>query len=77
MMIDILYSLWSCLYPSAFRDEFGEEMRDVFTARINDVDGKFGLMLVFTTEMTDVLQTAIGLHIYVARQAYQSLSGEA
>lgn len=77
MMIDTLYNLCSRLYPSAFRDEFGDEMRDVFTARLNDVDGKFGMLFVFITEMTDVFQTAIALHIYNAQQTYHSLSNEA
>lgn len=76
MMINTLYSLCSRLYPSAFRDEFENEMRDVFIARMNESDGNFGDLIIFISEMTDILQTAIGLHVYEAQQTYQSLSDE-
>jgi hypothetical protein len=40
------YRLLLHLYPSSFRNEYGEEMRAVFERRRRDVTGVFGVVAV-------------------------------
>jgi hypothetical protein len=71
-----LYDLCLRLYPSDFRDEFGDEMRDVFAEYISDIDNTPNMMYAIFNELLDTIWTAFGLHVYGTRQRYQALSDE-
>lgn len=76
MNYETLYKLCLRLYPSDFRDEFGDEMLGVFSQQINDVDGVLHVIYMIFKELADVIWNAIGSHINGAWHGYNSLSDE-
>jgi putative ABC transport system permease protein len=50
------------LYPSAFRIEYGDELRRVFAQRRRDVSGFAGVLVFWIAEFFDVLSNALQVH---------------
>lgn len=75
-MINTLYKLCLHLYPSQFRDDFGDEMLGVFVARMNDIDGHLNQADALFTEVIDMMWSAFNLHSDIKKAWYNSLSDE-
>ena len=63
-----LYAILLCLYPTAFRDEYGEEMRLVFRDRLSASSGLVELAVLWFDVITDTVQNAFRVHWDLLRQ---------
>jgi predicted permease len=62
------YNLLLRCYPASFRNEYGEELRAIFTRRRRDAQGPFGAAAVWAGAVADVLGNAALAHGDVLRQ---------
>jgi len=76
-MIDMMFFNFCLrLYPSQFRNEFGDEMCAVFETRMNDVDGGWNRTFAIFSEITDMVWSALILRGDVKKVWYNALSAE-
>ena len=71
-----LYRLLLYLYPSDFRQDFGDEMLDTFASRLGDVDGVLSSAGVLLNELADGVWNGIVQRYQYRKQRYLSLSEE-
>ena len=64
---DILFSALLCLYPSEYRQEFAEEMREVFSQTIADASsrGTFSVGQLLIKEMLALPVSALRVHMQI------------
>lgn len=63
----LYHALLRC-YPASFRNEYGEEMRAVFSRRRRDVAGTFGVLALWLETIADVIGNATLVHLDILRQ---------
>src|SRR5438552_4582735 len=63
-----VYNVLLHLYPAAFRNEYGEEMRAVFARRRGEVAGFTGAFALWTETIADTVANAVLVHVDVLRQ---------
>jgi predicted permease len=56
------------LYPKSFRGEYESEMCSIFSQRLRDASGPFGLLALWIETIVDVLFNAAGVHLDILRQ---------
>jgi len=62
-----LYRLLLRLYPASFRNEYGEEMADLFARRLRDARGPLGRLIVWMPTIGEVLWNAALVHWDILR----------
>ncbi len=72
-----LYRLLLYLYPSDFRQDFGDEMLDTFASRLEDMNGGVSAVSVLLNELLDGVWNGIAQRYHYRKQRYLSLSAEA
>ena len=63
-----LYNLLLHLYPAAFRNEYGEEMRAIFARRERHARGPLAAWALWTSTFFDVAANALAVHWDILRQ---------
>jgi putative ABC transport system permease protein len=63
-----LYRLLLRLYPSFFREEYGDEMQRIFARRRRDANGLHGAIALWAGTVTDTVANATRVHLDVTRQ---------
>ena len=63
-----LYNLLVHLYPAAFRNEYGEEMRAIFARRERQARGPLGALALWTSTLFEVVVNALAVHWDILRQ---------
>ena len=63
-----LYNLLLHLYPAAFRNEYGEEMRAIFARRVRQVRGPLAALALWTSTVFEVVVNALAVHWDILRQ---------
>jgi predicted permease len=62
------YRLLLRLYPSFFREEYGDELERLFARRRRDADGLFAVLSLWAEAVTDTMANATRVHLDVMRQ---------
>src|SRR5215217_5944219 len=57
------YNLLLRLYPKSFRDEYGDQMRAVFTRRCHDATGPLSVLALWLGTIPDLLGNAFLVHL--------------
>lgn len=76
MNYKIIFNLGLKLYPSAFRDEFADEMLNTFVACFDEHQSHWDKLKLISKELLDNIWTAFLLHIQSSREWYLSLTSE-
>jgi macrolide transport system ATP-binding/permease protein len=63
-----LYNLLLHLYPAAFRNEYGEEMRAIFAQRARQARGPFAAVALGASTLFEVVANALAVHWDILRQ---------
>ena len=63
-----LYQLLLRLYPSSFRDEYGEELRRVFARQRREAAGFFPAAGFWISTVADTVTSALRIHLDILRQ---------
>jgi predicted permease len=63
-----LYDLLLHLYPAAFRNEYGEEMRAIFARRQRQARGPLATLALGTSTLFEVVVNALAVHRDILRQ---------
>ena len=63
-----LYNLLVHLYPAAFRNGYGEEMRAIFARRERQARGPLGALALWTSTLFEVVVNALAVHWDILRQ---------
>jgi hypothetical protein len=50
------------LYPTSFRAEYGEEMADIFRARLRDAGGSVPRLVVWLAVLPEIIMNALAVH---------------
>ena len=62
-----LYNLLLRLYPSSFRNEYGEEMRPLFARRLEQTSG-IDLLVLWLSTIGEVFANALAVHLDILKQ---------
>jgi len=63
-----LYNLLLHLYPAAFRNEYGPEMRAIFARREQEARGPLAALTLWTSTVFEVVGNALAVHWDILRQ---------